>query len=290
MQRFSDDQIRQARQADLKQYLESTQGWTFKREKNNWKCDQHDSLYVMGNAYVWYSRNDIGKDKDKNNTLNFLVKYLGFTFVNAVKELNSFGCQAATPIVMPNELKRAVKFDKASDMKRTIAYLTKTRKLEFETVIKPLLDKHLLSQDIKGNAVFKWLDGGELVGAELQGTCSDVRFKGVLGGSVTGHGFTVIVSPNPVKVAFFESAIDLLSCWQLYQKDLSQYALVSMAGLKEGTVTSTVDRLDITPQNTIIACDNDEAGREFATAMKSIYGMRVKLPVRHKDWNDQLRG
>lgn len=285
MQSFSNEQIRQARQADLKQYLELTQGWTFKREKKNWRCNQHDSLYVMGNAYVWYSRGD-----SKGNTLNFLVKHFGFTFVNAVKELNGSRYQAAQPIIMTNGPKGAVKFDKAPDAKRVIAYLTKTRKLAFDIVIKPLLERHLLSQDTNGNAVFKWINDGELIGAELQGTCSDVRFKGVLGGSLTGHGFTVMVSPKPIKVAFFESAIDLLSCWQLYREDLAQYALVSMAGLKEVTVINTIDRLGIAPENALIACDNDQAGKNFTALMKDKFGIRAKLPVCHKDWNDQLQG
>jgi hypothetical protein len=234
--------------------------------------------------YTWYAKGT------KGNALSLIMEFYGLSFNEAVQELTGQNITLASPSPSRAEPKHTeIIINKADNIKRVLAYLTKTRHIDYERILKPCLAKHLISQDTSGNAVFKWFYKDTLTGAELQGTCSDVRYKGVLAGSKSGYGFTVTTSPNPSKILFFESSIDLLSYWQLFYNKLNSHILVSMAGLKEATVIETTQRLGLDLANAYLCVDNDEAGRQFAHQLKARLGVKVHLPKEHKDWNEVLK-
>ena len=84
-------------------------------------------------------------------------------------------------------------------------------------------------------------DNGEILGAELQGTNTYQRFKGVAAGTADSVFSLKVGTPN--KVYVFESTIDLLSFRQLASPNkLQDSVLVSMAGLKPSTLKSFAER------------------------------------------------
>lgn len=116
-------------------------------------------------------------------------------------------------------------------MRNVFAYLCKARKIDGK-IVEGLVRDDLLYQDKRGNAVFLHKnDNGEIVGAELQGTNTYKRFKGVAAG--TSDSLFSVKIGTPDRAYVFESAIDLLSFKMLAnQEKIQNSVLVSMAGVK----------------------------------------------------------
>lgn len=131
-------------------------------------------------------------------------------------------------------------------------------------------------------------NNGETVGAEIQGTNSEKRFKGVAEG--TGNSvFAVKIgghSCRTEKCYVFESAIDLMNFKQLANQDKIQNSLlVSMAGLKPNSLKSIAEK-----GIKIYSCvDNDEAGREFENTNGLPSCRRILVENGVKDYNELLK-
>jgi len=174
-------QIQKARQTDLAEYLLSV-GVPLKRNGHRHTHADHDSLVFTKNAYYWNSR------QDKGNSVDYLTRHMGFSFTDAVEILTGF-----TPYVEPITQQLTFEGLKVNkDCRRAIAYLHKTRGIDY-SIVKELIDRQLLMQEEKtNNIIFPMYDeNGSYVGAELQGTLSEKRFKGVAVGSKYGYGFSV---------------------------------------------------------------------------------------------------
>ena len=267
------DLVRKARQTSLVAYL-MNRGEPLKRVGANYIHREHDSLYIKDNMFVWYSQ-----DK-KGNSVDFLMVYYGMTFKQAVEALT--GAELPTHDYTPQE--RTASPQRAMDEKRVIAYLCKRRGLENRLVFS-LIKQGKLWQDTNGNCNFVIADWNEKpIGAEIVGT-GDTRFKNVTEHS--GYGFHMILG-EPTEALYFESAIDLLSCYQIHQDRLTHHILVSMGGLNSSVVTELKKKK---PNLTHWLCvDNDTAGNKFIYQRES-EDTSVKLfqpPKQYKDWNEYL--
>ena len=267
------DTIRRARQTNLVAYLMKC-GEPLKRVGTNYIHREHDSLYIKDNMFVWYSQ-----DK-KGNSIDFLMIYYGMTFKQAVEALTE--AELPTPEYTPQE--RTASPQRATDEKRVIAYLCKRRGLE-NSLIFALIKQGKLWQDTNGNCNFVIADWNEQpIGAEIVGT-GDTRFKNVTEHS--GYGFHMTFG-EPTEALYFESAIDLLSCYQLYQDRFTHHILVSMGGLNSSIITELKKKK---PNLTHWLCvDNDTAGNKFIFQRKSEdTSIRLFSPPRqYKDWNEYL--
>lgn len=165
------------------------------------------------------------------------------------------------------------------DCRQVTGYLCKKRGISYD-IVKMLLQSDKLNQDEYGNCAFSVLDSdGNQISAELHGT-GDARFKGQTA-SRQGYGFTL--SSGVVRtVAYFESAIDLLSFYYLYRKRIYDYLLVSMGGLNP-PVVRRYSGMYLDARH-LLFVDHDEAGKRFAVEMH----MHVKYPPAGKDWNEYL--
>ncbi len=283
------EQVEAARSANLAEYFQN----------NGYECElRQDELHVKGfgglfvniNTGGWYC---FSENKGGNNAVNCLTEMLGMNFKTAVAELSRSAIPYTTrrenlPFssekkaeAVPREL---VLPEKADNMRKVFAYLCKTRGISAD-IVSQLAHEKLLYQDARGNAVFIHKnDNGEIVGAEIQGTNSEKRFKGVAAG--TADSVFAVKIGEPKKCYVFESAIDLLSFKQLANQDKIQNSvLVSMAGLKPNSLKSIAEK-----GIKIYSCvDNDEAGREFEITNGLPSCRKVLVENSVKDFNDLLK-
>lgn len=270
--------IKQARQADLAAYLMS-RGETLKRVGSNYMLAEHDSLRIRGNMYYWNSRGTHG------NSVDFLMEYYNMSFQSAVEALTSHASETGNVLILPTSKvpQRAAQTpQKANNEKRVIAYLCKRRGLE-NRLIFALINQGKLWQDTNGNCNFQICDWQEQpIGAEIVGT-GEVRYKQTTAHS--GYGFHLICG-EPDTAMYFESAIDLLSCYQIHKDKLTHHILVSMGGLNNSIIE---ELCKVKPQLTHWLCvDNDLAGDNFISDMQKKMTVKVFRPPTGKDWNEYL--
>ncbi len=275
---ISEEILEQARHADLVEYLR-LRGVSLKREGNEYRVlDIGGGLMVKGYKWHWWSADKAGKAVD------YLIEFYGMTLQQAVSELmdcpvvdeiptSYVACQTCSQLP-----------DRNSDNRRVIAYLCKSRKLDY-SIISELLKQRLLYQDKRGNCCFVMRDWqGHSIGAELHGT-GGIRFKQST--RHTCYGFHISCGSQTAGAMFFESAIDLLSYYQMHRSSLMHHTLVSMAGLNDNVI---LQYKQLNPEKKIcICCDNGQAGDNFISRIRNqIADVYVHRPSGFKDWNDCL--
>lgn len=265
-----------ASHVNLAEYLIS-RGEDLKKCGQGYTLKQHDSLRFYGNTFHWYSKSE------KGDSIKFLCMYYHMTFYSAVKELLRFS-NVSPAISAPEESKFSFPFnDKSCDERRVLAYLCKKRSLKSE-IIFSLIKQGLLYQDTRGNCNFVIRDWDEQpIGIEIVGT-GDTRYKQIT--THSGYGFHIICG-QPDSILFFESAIDLLSFYQIYHNSITHHALVSMGGLNSSVLNGV---LSLSPDLNIWLCvDNDEAEDDFIIQVKQLsIPFKVFRTKSFKDWNELL--
>lgn len=240
---FTDEQLQAARSANLAEYFQ-THGYDCELRRNELHVKGFGGFYIKTDTNEWYCFSKSGKNGGRN-AVNCLVEMLGMDLKTAVSELS--GCSPARLISYehyspPPPEKRELELpERADHMRNVFAYLCKTRNIDGK-IVEQLVRDGLLYQDKCGNAVFLHKnDDGEIIGAELQGTNSYKRFKGVAAG--TSDSLFAVKIGEPNRAYIFESAIDLLSFKMLAnQKKIQNSVLVSMAGLKPNSLKPLVEK------------------------------------------------
>ena len=291
-----DDRVRQARQTDLVEYLRQNNEH-LKRIGQWWYIEGCESLRIQGN--MWY-RNSQGRG---GNSIDFLVGYYSLSPKKAIERLTQVaGCSQDKKSGIKEKNKNTqAEFDlnavvPAHDERRILAYLVKTRGISADIVLAEIQDGQLYQESRTGNAIFAMTNQtGDIVGAEVVGTLSNIRFRSIKAGSASGYGYSVGQKHNPRYILFFESAVDLLSFITIMHcraKPMTACLLVSMAGLKLGVVKKSLITFGNSAATPVLCVDNDEAGSEFiARCLAQHPTAIIKQPDKnYKDWNDQLRG
>ena len=268
--------IKQARQTNLVAYL-LNRGEPLKRIGKNYTHQNHDSLFIKDNMFIWYSQQKQG------NSIDFLMLYYGMKFHEAVKELTG----TILPTIQTQQLETAYKppqaTQRANNEKRVIAYLCKKRGLK-NNLIFTLIKQGKLYQDTKGNCNFVICDWNEQpIGTEIVGT-TDIRYKQITVHS--GYGFHMIIG-QPKKALYFESTIDLLSCYQIFQNKFTEHILVSLGGLNNSVIIEL--QVNNPTLEHWLCVDNDKAGNDFIENMKQQINLHIFRPPKNfKDWNEWL--
>lgn len=279
------EMIEQARHADLTEYF-TKNGYEVERRCNELHVKGYGGLYINTDTNEWYCFSQADKHGGRN-AINCLTDIIGIDFKTAVEALAggniSHGVYNPTEQTLPKK-KELIIPERAESMRNVFAYLCKARKIDSK-IVSDLAHNDLLYQDKRGNAVFLHIDdNGEILGAELQGTNTYQRFKGVAAGTADSVFSLKVGTPN--KVYIFESAIDLLSFRQLASPNkLQDSVLVSMAGLKPSTLKNFEER-----GLPLYACvDNDEAGARFISENNLIPCNKVLADSGVKDFNELLQ-
>lgn len=287
MSEINDALIQKARNADLADYFQRS-GYECELRKNELHVKGYGGLFVNTQTNKWYCFSQSSENRGGGNPINCLTDVLGIDFKTAVEQLSGgrliYEKKQSQDVSFSERKRELVLPEKADNMKRVFAYLCQSRKISPE-LVSQLAHDGLLYQDKKGNAVFLHKDeSGKIIGAEIQGTNSFQRFKGVAPG--TSESVFSVKIGEPKKCYVFESAIDLLSFRQLANPEKIQNSvLVSMAGLKPNTIKSLAE----SGLKMYSCVDNDEAGIKF-TENNGLTPCR-KILEEHgvKDYNDLLK-
>ena len=292
MAKVGKDMIHRARQADLYNYLLEKHSETVKQLSYNVLQNRdHDSLKITkGHGYNRFSTNEHG------NAIDYLMKYLGFDFVSAVKELLDYSAdidelpydsedyepdKKYTRFVLESSADSKLPASTDGAYSRVFAYLTKTRAIPAD-LVNNLMNQKLLYEDAKHNAVFAYKGFAEVVG-----TCSCIRYKQCI-----GQGYWVLNADiTHQKLYICESAIDAISLYCLLGDDTATY--VSAAGVtKYSAIISVIEDCTIYQgydSKVYLAVDNDEAGDTAYDTLKTDYPEILRIKPKLKDWNDDLR-
>ena len=275
--------IQRARNANLAEYFLKS-GYECEQKRNELHVKGYGGLFVNTVTNQWYCFSQSGTNRGGNNAINCLTDVIGLDFKSAVEQLagSRFSeVKRAAPAENHKELSLP---EKADNMKRVFAYLCQIRKIS-PKIVSQLAHDGLLYQDKKGNAVFVHKDeNGKIVGAEIQGTSSFQRYKGVAAG--TSESVFSVKIGEPKKCYVFESAIDLMSFKQMAnQEKIQNSLLVSMAGLKPNCIKNIAD----SGMKMYSCVDNDEAGIKFTQDNNLTPCRKILEEKGVKDWNDLLK-
>lgn len=273
--RYSPEQIEQANNADITDYVQAR--FQCERAGKEIHIKGYGGLYVNPetNEFFRHSENIGGK-----GLLEFCKKILDMPFVEAMQEcvgeaaeIKQFTPKA--PAEQQEEKEFVMPEKSNSGYKNIYAYLINTRSISPETV-REFANKGLIYPTIsqgtskttgkeykKLNVVFLHKnEKGEPCGADIQGIDQnpDYRFKGCTARDESDRGF-VYDKGNPEKidtVYLFEAPIDLMSFAELHP-EIENAKFVALSGLKPTLVEPYINS-DLK----VISCvDNDIAGTKF---------------------------
>lgn len=271
------EDIQKIKTINIKNFLEQSEKFTFKKEnKDYYRCEQHSSLVINtdNNLYKWYSQNQNG------DIINWVMNNItNGNFVEAVKYLsgdkynecitNNLVEVSKKSTELDNNTALDIKFSKS--MKNTFAYLNKTRYID-NAIINKFVKEHLIKQDERGNIVFLHLnEQGEIVGADLNGTNTYKRFKGVVGNSNPNYGWSIKVGEEVKEIFVFEAPIDLISYYQLFLNEIDNVLLLSISGCEKIKVIKTYLNMHKSIEVIKVSVDNDKAGNHCLNNIISMY-------------------
>ena len=280
---FTNEQMKDARMADLHEFLLEYHDDEFIKESSCIRMRDNNSLAIKRgySGYIDFSTNETG------NSVDFLVRYMGYSVVEAVLAL----CGEYGDVYVSHNERMSnqpiledvpVEFPEPLDgsYRNLFAYLME-RKITRE-IIQFLIDKKLLYQEGEhNNMVFinKARDFAEIHGTYSYGKKSFHSCRK----SRPDRFWWFCKYEKAEKAYVCEAAIDAISLCLLHE----------MAGIKEpayyisiGGVSNqkTIDRIK-RKVRTVLAVDNDVAGELCRNRNPEV---ECIIP-RFKDWNDDLK-
>ena len=259
------------------------------RSGRDYRWKEHDSMVISPdkNMWNWFSRHQGGdvialvqtmKEINFNQAIDYLNDGTFKEFAAAERVQESFNYYLK-PYEQP--------FEEARN------YLKERRGLSDET-IDFFLEKGVLAQanakvngSIEPVVVFKSFDfSGEIVGATLQGIEENWEkwpergyAKNIVRNSDGITGMHVDIG-HPNRLIFTESAIDLMSHYELNKDNLQDVRLISMDGLKEGVIGRHLAQLQSDVSGRPLRWSHDELAEGLQTAIDNNFFVDGK----HEDW------
>lgn len=270
-------EIEKIKAISIKNFLEKSKNYTFKKEnKGCYRCEQHSSLVINtnNNLYIWYSQNQ------KGDIINWVMNNI--THGNFVEAMNYISQSKFDAYSTNSEIEISkecseldnsdaldIKFSK--NMKNTFAYLNKTRNID-NAIINKFVKENLIKQDERGNIVFLHLnEQGEIVGADLNGTNTYKRFKGVVRNSNPNYGWSIKIGEEVKEIIIFEAPIDLMSYYELFLNKINNVLLLSISGCEKIKIIRTYLNMYKNIKIIEVAVDNDEAGNHCLNNSINMY-------------------
>lgn len=161
----------------------------------------------------------------------------------------------------------------------TSDYLEKVRCLSPETI---RVFSKMIRQDKYGNACFGHRDEEGLTGWEKKNS----KFTGFSTGG-DKMIFAVLVGNERKQAVIAESAIDLMSYYQLRPADNTLY--LSFGGALSPEQWELLERIFPKVPTLIVATDNDSPGEKFFARMSEMHPNALRHRPTKKDWNEDLK-
>lgn len=303
--KYDDSDKMRARDIDLIDYLEKTEGLTFKQTGSSYRCEQHNSFVIQHNRKRWYwnSRGSGG-----NNVIDYLMTIHGVDYIEAMKmTIGESHVEFTAAPKNTQEKKQGEKIltlpQKAQNYRRVFAYLIKTRGLD-PGIVKDCVAEGKLYQDKKNNCVFVGYDeNNQPKYASVRGTLTDKQYRGDCYGSDKKYNFHLAGSTK-TRVFVFESPIDCLSHatltklsakekgregWQDFHKC---HERLSLGGTSDVALEHYIKK-NPNLKKIVFCLDNDEAGisntqKHLEKYKKLGYEVSVQKP-KEQDFNNDLK-
>lgn len=267
---------RQARQQNLYEYLINNHSDKIEFDGNSLRLLSNKSISIK-KGYAGYK--DFAND-ETGNGIDFLVKHLGFSFIDAVNALNN-ETESCAVSVGPKTKKYTIP-ERADNNERVTNYLAAERQID-RAFIKWLIDKNVLYQDKYRNCVFinKAQDF-----YEQRGTYGSSYHRN---GDKSNNNTNYWYFNNPrakfyAKAFICESAIDAISLC-LLRPDDAYYFSIAGVGNQQRIDMIKEHAYDMRLQ-VYTAFDNDEAGQQGRDRNKDL--KHIMPDAAFKDWNEQL--
>jgi hypothetical protein len=292
----SKEQIAQARQIPVLEYVRTHEPDAFQHVGGGYRMKEHPSLAVNENGWYWHSREVGGK-----TALDYLTNVRGYGLVDAVCLLTGESpVEQKSPLdassIHPSEPPAPDRKPFALPLRngnhdRVIAYL-QSRGID-KALIEDCIRRGILYESKRfHNAVFVGRDErGKARSAAMRGTLS--TYKCDADASDKSYGFILPPdNPDSTAVSIFESATDALSHQTLCKQGILSFDgwRLSLGGT---SLLALVRFCENHPSVTdcIVCTDNDEAGNRVAEKIAEIPGLSAARapPPLGKDWNDTLQ-
>jgi hypothetical protein len=293
----SKERQEQARNADLPAYL-MRKGENLKHDGGGNYILKAPGLKVSVKSFRWNCQiGSIGGREGGCNAVDFVMGLYGLRFQDAVDELlgecthiliQSSGSDSVlrddVPVKAPKEVP---KFSR--DFSEAFRYLTNVRGIN-PKLVKRLIDEGYIKQTYGpiSNLAFVCRDReGIVMGCEVRG----MQGKRFFSPPPIMHPFHYLIDVQGVcaKGAYiFESAIDAISFWELYEGKTVGAVIASAHGIGNFSRTiAVVQEMYSLGNEKICMCgDSDDAGVDY---MDRHPEYRRFQPAGVKDWNDVLK-
>lgn len=304
---FSNEEIKKARQTDLGAYLQReneiaresnrTEPYELVQDGGQIRVSGYGGLLVTEN--MWNQRST-GKG---GNTVDFIQTFENRSFKEAVDRILSHD-QGVRPLELAKKEREKVPFnlpEENESFRRVIAYLTKTRGLDSDIVLKEIKKGELFEDKQYHNAVFVGRDqDGNIKWAQKRSTLSERKLVLDQSGSDPKYPYFYgdKSSPNVVVVESPIEALSYASMIKLHGNNPEKAAILALGGIHD---TALVQYLKDNPhvKNIVVGLNNDRAtkpneikGHEASQIIEDKFNKRYfvkKVFPKGNDWNDDLR-
>lgn len=280
MRNVTNGQINAAKHTDLYDYLIKHHDNNFTHEGNSLRAKSNHSISIK-KEYCGYKDFATG---ETGNSIDFLVKHMGYDFVGAVQALTTGSALlCTTKEEQPHAENIPLKFPVPvyGNYKNLYAFLT-SRSIPAET-IRMLIQKNIMYQEKKNNNIV--FINAEKDFAELRGTYTYGKpFHGIVA-NCRHDGFWWFRNSKDATTAYIcEAAIDAISLYELHklQGAIKPAYYISIAGAAK---QPAIDRLKHSKLHLVLAVDNDAAGQDCRNRNPDL---EYILPT-NKDWNEDLQ-
>ena len=269
MPSLTQEQITQARETDLLDYLLSHESGVLKREGANYRHREHDSLVYVASKNYWYW-NSRGR---KINAVDYLMEIRGYSFVDAVERLAGCGTPAVSHYTASGSREQRKPVEKKPFrlpwVKRcaTFAVSYLQRRGVHSDIIRRCMQLGLFYESRYNNEAVCVFVGRDDTGtgrfACVRGIAGDLK-KDISGSDKRFSFCYPPDQPGSRHLAVFEAPIDALS----------HATLQKLEGWQWNGYRPLVAFLERHPEITRVALylDNDLAGRVNARKIKALLG------------------
>ncbi|MGH7080940.1 MAG: DUF3991 domain-containing protein [Acetobacteraceae bacterium] len=257
-------------------------------DRKKWHTEQ-GPLSVSGAKFMSWRQ-----DRGGGGAIDLVMHLAGLDFRAAVEWLEEY-LGVGPPGCAPGVAHRAARSAPAQAavlrlpppadglLDRVRQYLEQRRGLSPE-LLEPLIESGRLYADGRGNAVFVLVSGKaqQPVGGELRGTGPEI-WRGMAPGTRKDRGYFWVGERGSKSIVLCESAIDAISCRQLYR----EHICISASGVRADP--PWLHGLLAAGYQIYCGFDADEPGDAAAARMTRLHGVIKRLRPSTHDWNDVLR-